>query len=262
MATITTMATTAKSYMATESSSSSSSLKRRSSSPSLSSPLDCQSLQSSLKRVRLSCSPGELRLQRDLRSLKGWDAVSQDCWARLGGAHLTLENPLRLILHSEGARFWIQIPRMYPHRPPTIARMEGVTWMRHVVVQDTPHVSQAPPPDCCGNTVIYQWSPVMHLGDLIDFLLESRRTVKPRPRLRPSSPTHASGISTFAALPTSTFVEEHKMEDDDPHVAYQNQQRRNHDTFFPPNRFDVGYGKYMDLLATTTTTSNAMDMND
>ena len=244
------------------------SLKRRPSSP-----LDCQSLQSSLKRVRLSCSPGELRLQRDLRSLREWDQVSQECWKHSSfEAYLSLEDPLRLILHSHQARFWVQIPRMYPHRPPTIARVEGVAGIRHIVVQDAPHPSSCMPPPDCGTTLIYHWSPVMHLESLLDYLLQQSNPHHHNHHQQTTSiPTaeQARGFpSAKATTPSgqnssllfSSFVEEHKMEDQNNTAA-----GRQH-SYFSPNRFDIGYGKYKDLLTPTTAvhpcSSNAMDTNE
>ena len=119
------------------------------------SSLDCQSLQRSLKRVRLSSSPGELRLQLDLRGLTlghEWIQAAEDVWhwprtgCRLEQSQV---DPMRLILQiplsntnvncanaseKEGGkgnnsnrtstRVWIHIPRMYPHRPPNVCRIQ------------------------------------------------------------------------------------------------------------------------------------------
>jgi hypothetical protein len=119
-----------------------------------SSYLDCQSLQSSLKRVRLSSSPGELRLQRDLRHMVSsgtWvpqqnqddssgSTTGEGVWIwhppeppvtaksqhQPPPPHIELQQveALRLRLtfqHSVVA--FIQVPRMYPHRPPLISRI-------------------------------------------------------------------------------------------------------------------------------------------
>ena len=160
---------------------------------------------------------------------------------------------------------------MYPHRPPTIARMEGVTWMRDVVVQDAPSGDEYPPRVLdCGTTVIYEWSPIMYLGDLLDFLLESKSRAASSTTLSKSSSSMCSGSTTcmgsnsrMGALNNdlnATFLEEHKMEDG---VA----PHHHLNLYFPPNRFDVGYGKYMDLLAAAgpspqqSCSNNAMDVN-
>ena len=107
--------------------------------------LDCQSLQRSLKRVRLSSSPGELRLQLDLRQLaqsNEWVQSAEDVWlwprtkCRLEQSPV---DPLQLIFHlpcpgscQSTTRVWIQIPRMYAHRPPI------VTQIQHAVPSLTP----------------------------------------------------------------------------------------------------------------------------
>jgi hypothetical protein len=129
--------------------------------------LDCQSLQHSLKRVRLSSSPGELRLQRDLRHLVlscRWVPVDEDLWClepttgstgasnnnrsnsnnnnnnsgiqlqRLTTATLKLQVVLPRHHNSTTANaattptstvahVWLQIPRLYPHRPPVVTRI-------------------------------------------------------------------------------------------------------------------------------------------
>lgn len=104
------------------------------------SSLDCQSLQRSLKRVRLSSSPGELRLQLDLRQLaqnKEWVQTAEDVW-HCPRTKCRLEqcqaDPLRLVFclpscsscscNASATRIWIQIPRMYPHRPPTVTQIQ------------------------------------------------------------------------------------------------------------------------------------------
>ncbi|KAG7368338.1 hypothetical protein IV203_031081 [Nitzschia inconspicua] len=138
--------------------------------------LDCESLQSSLKRVKLSCSPGELRLQRDLKLLspKEWQAEEKqhrpkNCndpptsWVHLRSrARLKLVDSLRLYLflpadnkmvsdtqssgqpssahhpHHYCWRMMIQIPRMFPHRPPVVSRLEGKLWVNQIVINEAP----------------------------------------------------------------------------------------------------------------------------
>ncbi|CAB9497745.1 expressed unknown protein [Seminavis robusta] len=197
---------------------------------SSSSYLDCQSLQSSLKRVRLSSSPGELRLQRDLRHM-----VSSGTWVpqqdnRHKNSEVWMWHPpappvtvkahnqpppphielkkvesLRLRLtfqHSVVA--WIQVPRMYPHRPPLISRIvyqdnyggnnnNTKQTIQTIVVheappgrsdgasvispEDQPHqIKNNANPIHQGNTVVYHnWSPVQRLGDLLEFVIDTFR---------------------------------------------------------------------------------------
>ncbi|KAL3792870.1 hypothetical protein HJC23_004795 [Cyclotella cryptica] len=103
------------------------------------SPLDCQSIGQSLKRVKISTSPGELRLDRDIELLlssKTWTSTENN--SPNGGrineissqnARLVRDpvDPLRLrltVLRSmERWMFLIQMPRMYPHVPPVVTRV-------------------------------------------------------------------------------------------------------------------------------------------
>ena len=138
-----------------------------------SSSIDCHSIGMSLKRVKISTSPGELRLDRDIESLiagKRWTSTANHglgdnenhCKSSLDrrGSRIHVElyshharlmrdpvDPLRLRLtfldqitsskHNdynaqrstssplppERWTFLIQIPRMYPHAPPSILRV-------------------------------------------------------------------------------------------------------------------------------------------
>lgn len=142
---------------------------------------DCNMLQSSLKRVRLSRSPGEFRLQRDLKTLDAieWGSshvasnalnFATTTWIhRNTGARLTMVDSLRICLflpmtaaqqnrkcstsvdpeqqyqhqlHSYHRdyrwRIMIQIPRMYPHSPPVVTRIEGLSL-------DTIAINELPP---------------------------------------------------------------------------------------------------------------------
>mmetsp|Transcript_11774 Transcript_11774/g.27942 ORF Transcript_11774/g.27942 Transcript_11774/m.27942 type:complete len:452 (-) Transcript_11774:181-1536(-) len=132
--------------------------------------VDCNLLQSSLKRVRLSRSPGEFRLQRDLKTLDTmqWGSIhfaanalnfAATTWIhRSTGARLTMMDSLRVCfflpmtamqqnvqssdnldpqqqyqhqMHSYHRnyrwRMMIKFPRMYPHSPPVVTRVEGLS---------------------------------------------------------------------------------------------------------------------------------------
>ena len=317
--------------------------------------LDCHSLQSSLKRVRLSCSPGELRLQRDLRNLvteQGWNQVGEHCWNLEDVASLeqvTKQDPLRLLLlvrcggvggHGQSTgettwkRCWITIPRMYPHRPPVISRIEDMPsdngqpttkdqtapgWdsftgnpfsrqhhlqlqnrsrpaVERIVIHEAPPNGQAPSVPC-GSTVVYNhWSPIMRLGDLLSFVLNvlfeqdntdgceinngmteaslSNGCLPPDTVSRPSSAARrsdfshrntqyilSSSSSASSTSPTNTFfVEEHKMEDSISGVSDFHSNQPTDLNYFPPNRFDAGYGKYLDPLQPQQV-SNPMDVS-
>jgi hypothetical protein len=184
------------------------------------SSLDCQSLQRSLKRVRLSSSPGELRLQLDLRHLvmaQDWVQLADDVW-HLPTRHCRLEqchvDPLRLILdlpaadpmgHVTGTtRLWLQIPRLYPHRPPAVTRIRagpGCAMQAVRISMDEPEHLLAtssrsatddesqvarvpfavPAVSSMGSTpaqVLHyrNWTCILRLSDVLDFLVYSLTT--------------------------------------------------------------------------------------
>jgi hypothetical protein len=111
---------------------------------------ECDDLQSSLKRVRISTSPGELRLDRDLQQL-GWSSSHR---------HLTNDvvvnrsHALGIVVHVAGAvRIQLDFSRLYPHSGPTIARMDGATAAT------------------AASLAVIEWSPIMTLGDYLSELL-------------------------------------------------------------------------------------------
>ena len=357
---------------------------KRSSSPA---SLDCHSLQASLKRIRLSCSPGELRLQRDLSALGhfGWQE-QQDCTSttsttatnqrgdipthppkwRQANAELVLLDPLRLKLtcvdvavtasndmnddddettwsttgsHTGSCSsstttttttLWIQIPRMYPHRPPVISRADQSPTL--FVVRDSPLGSVKDPvipsprmQEQSGDLgeeprpiAVMDWSPVRQIGDLLSFLLEQLSTTSSWSTSISSSPrfmmenhvssralagrTFSSSSNLSSSTQTTTgplsmisnpfsippqrhpqspppdclFIlveDEHKMDevtmvddstdaaaaaavtavasdDDDPLQEF----------FLAPNRFDMGYGRYHDILANSSSSSSLQSL--
>jgi hypothetical protein len=136
-------------------------------------------------------------------------------------AEVQLLDPLRLLLslhypHHGVSRIWIQIPRMYPHRPPVISRMENMG-MDQILITDEPPGGpqhQAEGQDTFSSngvettlqgslvTVLYnQWSPVRHLGDLLIFLLQI--SVQQPPGSWRSSLRRLSRDSSFAPTTAS-----------------------------------------------------------
>lgn len=112
---------------------------------------DCDDLQSSLKRVRISTSPGELRLDRDLQQL-GWSSSHR---------HLTNDivvnrsHALGIVVHVAGTvRIQLDFSRLYPHSGPMIAKMDGAT---AATVEKLAGI---------------EWSPIMTLGDYLSALLQ------------------------------------------------------------------------------------------
>jgi hypothetical protein len=236
--------------------------------------LDCHSLQTSLKRIRLSCSSGELRLQRDLTALShfGWQTVEHETgdaylpqWRMGRTTTLTLLDPLRLQFRVSTVSLWIQIPRMYPHRPPVIARTDCSPVI--FVITDSPlglndGMLQHNPE----GSAIMEWSPIRQIGDLLTFVLEhlslnkspeGRRTtictshshftpVAPFPSLSTTPLTSSTADSSWQQPDDRYFIEEeHKLE----HLTRPS--RGTFQELLPPNRFDAGYGKYQDLLGSS-----------
>jgi hypothetical protein len=179
---------------------------------------------------------------------------------------------------------WIQIPRMYPHRPPVISRLEGDDlWMDRIVVQESPPsvMRGSVRPTVCGSTVVYnQWSPILHIGDLLDFLIQTGLSGRPTGNGNWNTNTNTTDNNNMTTMKGvdhnddhndnmgGICVEEHKMDDAStmsfvpthhPFGTYRSGT--------PPdlnaNRFDVGYGKCEDPLSlsttTTTSSSNAME---
>jgi len=131
--------------------------------------LDCNMLQSSFKRVRLSRCPGEFRLLRDLKTLdpRKWlpenDNDENSYIHRATRARLTVVDSLRICLslptstsgaamtmtgcehqrrlHSHHCNYqWkimIQIPRMYPHHQPIVKKIEGLS-IDHIIINELP----------------------------------------------------------------------------------------------------------------------------
>jgi hypothetical protein len=221
--------------------------KRRSLSISSENSFDCQSLQRSLKRVRLtsiSMTPGELRLQRDLGHAvlsQQWILVSDDEWKiPMGGQYRTQSDdkddcmhetsnieeeasnvsvtvtrddldPMELILRiavtgNHATTLRLHFPRMYPHRPPTVRRIEyhqqqqpastdmaSSRWMAgnltnsnwsssssSLSAQKLKRIIIAASPDYAGEVtalstpetvVLTNWSPVSRLTDICEWLV-------------------------------------------------------------------------------------------
>ena len=93
-------------------------------------------LGSTLKKVRISMTPGELRLDRDLCELSGgWTRVGDRVWVLRPHVRLDrLNDPLQLVLRVGDAKAYLQLSRMYPHVPPVVAHLENSHNIQRVVV--------------------------------------------------------------------------------------------------------------------------------
>jgi hypothetical protein len=110
-------------------------------------------LQSSLKRVRISTSPGELRLDKDLAQLEGWN----------GRVHFrdgcVLERPEALrvtVTCHKRLRVCIGVSRMYPHDVPKVLLQQSY---------EGNHRSSEPV------EISQWWTPIKTLSDLLDYIL-------------------------------------------------------------------------------------------
>jgi ubiquitin-protein ligase len=183
-----------------------------------------------LKRVRLSTSPGELRLERDLHDLATmsmhWTRVSNRRWESKHGVVLERrQDPMSFVLHfDQSTQIWMQVSRSYPHEPPIVTHVQH-PHVLHVIVTlepaSTMHSMMIIQSD---TTLVYDnWSPVRQLSDLLDYLTE---TLSLSPRL-----SHHRDIST------PTLLSDQDMQEPPPNPILNLQKE------LSPNRFDMGYPK-------------------
>lgn len=160
-----------------------------------------EELGSSLKRVRISTSPGELRLERDFTQL-GWTPSNK--WLSKD-IYMDRVHALQLVIYLEqSCKLHIDIPRLYPHSPPTIVHIEGSDSSSKVVLQDKE----------------YAWTPVMTLQDFISQVWQTYTTTttlcQPQQQT-PDDEERSMPVDAITDLPTK------------------------HVTLFAPNRFNLGY---------------------
>lgn len=137
----------------------------------------------SLKRVRLSKSPGELRLEGDLQNMTSnegsWKHVDQRHWiCKNTGALLEREfgNPMTFVLYiSKEMQIWMEIGRSFPHEPPTITRVIHPCYRDGMVVVQ-PAMNTFSSAYESDTTIVYdQWSAVRRLEDLLGFLVDAMK---------------------------------------------------------------------------------------
>lgn len=194
----------------------------------------------SLKRLRLSTSPGELRLEGDLQTMTTtsggcWKHVDQRHWVcKRSGALLERQfgNPLNFILYlSQNLQVCIEISREgYPHVPPTITRVIHPLYQNGIVLVQpalTPYATYSH--DSCATTLVYdQWCPVRRFQDLLVFLVNAmKRPPKGRNVITPTLDQDMYNDS----------MQDDYMEEEDTCLANVHEQ-------LSPNRFDCGYPKH------------------
>ena len=185
----------------------------------------------SLKRVRLATSAGELRLERDLHHMTmhgGWKRLGNRRWESTHGFVIERrEDPLEFVLHmSHHTQVWMQLSRLYPHQPPMITHVVHPR-IQHVIVSvESPVNAYAVTTHCHSTALVYnRWSPVVQLGDFLDFLVEGLSKHGDRNVV---TPTLLSDNDSLMQEETGVSLEL--------------------ETVFTPNRFDWGYPKPGDQI--------------
>ena len=202
-------------------------------------------LGSRLKRVRISMSPGELRLDRDLSELATkWTQVDDRVYQCSDAILERTNDPLRLLLRVQHAEVHIMISRLYPHAPPVVTKVwntdtpfrrdsSGSRIQQVSVLIKAPESQFRQPMQeeyvasaVHSRTIVYdQWSPIQQIGALLDFLMDAFRI----DYHNNDSNSHSSLVSEdqeFDAMQISPSSKKQQPLD-----------------CFPPNRFDVGYNR-------------------
>jgi ubiquitin-protein ligase len=208
------------------------------------------SLQRSLKRMKVtSASPGELRLQRDFKHAvccAGWIPIGScgNTWKVVTEGYTVkqcIEDPLHLVVHSPQWTVWLQIPRLYPHHPPILSRIECRHPRLEIIIQTGPEDPQIAVAQQRGAVLVRGWSPLMRLHEILSQLIvplleaphppcaivEDAMEESPHRKL-PSRLRYAEAdCATESREPL--LSQEVWMEDAEQYLL------------FPPNRFDLGY---------------------
>ncbi|GAX28849.1 hypothetical protein FisN_20Lh145 [Fistulifera solaris] len=214
---------------------------------------DDLSLQRSLKRMKVtSASPGELRLQRDFKHAvccAGWIPIGScgNTWKVVTEGYTVkqcIEDPLHLVMHSPQWTVWLQIPRLYPHHPPILSRIECLHHRFEIVIQTGPEDSHVASAQQRGAILVRGWSPLMRLHEILSQLIVplleephppcaivvqdamAERPHRKPPRLRYAEADCATESREPLPLSQDDSV---LMEDAEQYLL------------FPPNRFDLGY---------------------
>lgn len=202
-------------------------------------------LGSCLKRVRISMSPGELRLDRDLSELAAkWTHVDDRAYQCADARLERTNDPLRLLLRLQHAELHLMISRLYPHAPPVVTNVwnndtpfrgdsSGSRIQQVIVSVKAPETQHRQPMQeeyaastMNSNTIVYdQWSPIQQIGALLDFLVEAFRI---------DYHNYYSNSHSLLVCEDQVF---NAMQISSPRKKQQPLD------CFPPNRFDVGYDR-------------------
>eukprot|EP01035_Chromulina_nebulosa_P026749 gene26749-35059_t len=87
---------------------------------------DSPPLEERIKKCRISHTPGELRLQKDMQDLMGIEGIVIE----------TTDNPATIIVHFNSSpppsRFSITVPRYYPHARPIVQCLDHFVESLHL----------------------------------------------------------------------------------------------------------------------------------
>jgi hypothetical protein len=146
-------------------------------------------------------------MQLDLRHLvlnHEWDQPSEDVWhCPATGCRLEQSSvdPMRIILHipveKATTKVWIHVPRMYPHRPPTVSRIQHapgspcahITTVKFSTENEGTHLLETtsnragessqqhpfviPTKELSSILTFPQWTCILRLVDILEFLQAS-----------------------------------------------------------------------------------------
>jgi len=177
----------------------------------------------SFKRMRLTTSPGELRLEGDLRNMTSWTRVDNRHWVSKKGDGALLErqfaSPMTFVLYlSQHTQVSMEFPRQYPHEPPKVTSVVH-PFIHDVNVSIQPATMSSSCYSSSDATIVYdQWSAVRRLDDFLGFLVEA---LKHHPR-NLVTPTLMSDGDEEMEMDVASCGVEHELS---------------------PNRFDRGYPK-------------------
>lgn len=222
-------------------------------------------LQLSLKRMKVTtASPGELRLQRDFKH-----AVCCAGWVPVGGCFHAwkvppplgnneqcytvkqcIENPLKLVVMNSSKKWtvWLSIPRLYPHHPPILSRIECPSPF-DAIIQAGPEDPQVELARKRGAVIVRGWSPLMRLHEILSQLMiplleepfDHNDYFMEEPIEQQRNNNNNNRRHWYAEADCATESRDHSQCSSLPRSM--NDQ---HTIIFPRNRFDLGYRRDYD----------------
>jgi len=152
----------------------------------------------------------------------------------------------------------MQFPRMYPHSPPVVYRMNDLA---KISVRQRMHRFETRRPPCEDDheVAVYHyddWSPIRRLEDLLDWLLTLPLSES---RMAPGESSSSSQMMDYDHCSVGVRVmlpRRNNIHDDN-----NTQPIRKHlESVYNPTRFDVGYPSTPAAIHNSTTTITSMPM--